>query len=123
MVTKKDMIGMTTIVVLLITSILGFTPESEDTHICIEDNFSMSCDHLSDSLHTCYPTEGTRIGSKYCSGIYKPIDRSDLDLKETRIMYETSDGTLIDCEVTNDILKSNSYCYYNDIKHFRSEFD
>ena len=119
---KKDLIGLSTIGVLFIISILGFIPEENDNYVCVEDEISMYCDHLSGSGRTCYPNLNNRTGSKLCSETWLPIDRSDLNSTIANIKFETDDGTLIDCELNNNILKENSYCYYDNRKHFRSEF-
>ena len=58
--------------VLLLIS-LGVQVMPDHTHYCSNLNVSMECDRISASGKTCYPTEGTTKGKKYCSSTWENI--------------------------------------------------
>ena len=121
MVEKKDLIGMSAITILLITTLLGLVPAAQDTHICIEGNITMPCDHLSPTDRTCYPAEDTTIGKKLCAGVWKPIDRSDVITDVTTVQIELNAGGFIECNVVDGIVRQD--CYFDGRNAFRSEFE
>ena len=65
-----------TLTVLLLIS-LGMNVMPDDTHVCRDKELTMKCDRLSSTGNTCYPTESTRIGSKYCSSGWEEIFKKD----------------------------------------------
>lgn len=67
---KNYAIGTLTIALLVS---LGFNVQPEDTHVCRELEITKYCNRLSSTEKTCYPTAGTRIGSKYCSSGWEEI--------------------------------------------------
>ncbi len=67
---KKYAIGTLTIALLISLGILALPG---DNYICRDLAISKSCDRLSGTEKTCYPTPATRIGSKYCSTGWEEI--------------------------------------------------
>lgn len=65
-------IGAVALTLILLLS-LGYYVSLEDTHFCKELELGKKCDRLSTTGKTCYPTENTRIGSKYCSSGWEEI--------------------------------------------------
>ena len=63
--------GTLTVVLLLA---LGFQVQTNDTHLCRDLEITKHCDRLSSTEKTCYPLSETRLGSKYCSLGWEPIN-------------------------------------------------
>ena len=69
---ELNKIAIGSLTVLLLVS-LGFNVSDTDTHFCRELGTAMKCDRLSSTLGTCYPTAGTKIGSKFCGSGWESI--------------------------------------------------
>jgi len=65
-------VGIGALTLALLVS-FGFIVADTDTHFCRDLELAMECDRLSSTGHTCYPTFGTRKGSKYCSSGWEEI--------------------------------------------------
>lgn len=121
MIETKEIAELSIITVLLITSILGFLPEIDDTHVCIEDNISMTCARLSSTERTCYPNQNDNVGRKLCSGTWKFIFREDIQIEDQLVKINFKAGGTIECPVTDGFVDND--CYFAGRKAFRSEFE
>jgi len=61
------------LIALIATFLLVGPTDNEPNFACLEDEKKAYCDRLSGSERTCYPYEGSRIGSKLCSGTWIEI--------------------------------------------------
>ncbi len=85
MVELKDYAIGTLTFILLIS--LGINIQPDDTHLCRDLEITMKCDRLSSTDKTCYPTESTNIGKKYCSSTWEEILKEDIDLTPSHGNY------------------------------------
>ena len=71
---KKITGALVTVTIAFLVS-FGVNVMPEDTHYSEVLGISKPCDRFSKTGLTCYPTPGTRIGSKYSSSGWIPINQ------------------------------------------------
>ena len=67
---KNIAVGALTVALLIS---LGYNLGPGDTHFCRDLDISMECNRISGTGMTCYPTENTTVGKKYCSSGWEEI--------------------------------------------------
>ncbi len=128
MIESKEYIKNGAIFVLILTSIFGFIPMGESTHVCFENGIVTkegTFDRLSGTGITGYPNVDNNKGYKRCSTGWITIDKTSESSEEPisqneLIKVKTNGGDTIDCEVINNIVTQS--CYYNGKNAFLSEF-